>query len=421
MGIMCAPGARLDVAVIFDKVFTFFSGMNSVALSPGGDLAAVCFHDRELHIYRIIEPSQAIKPRSRARDTAASLEEYRFERLPQGRYDRPPEAEVHFRHTKLAFLDDETLLVAREIEQVGGGSRKPPEEPANISLAAVSVGTGEVVREFTAAEYGPLLAAPLLIPPKYVLFPAGETAICLDATSFREAFRLGYGGGQLGHNAIAYDSGTGRLYALAGEFESSALHTYLLRPGRGTFQELEKRPLELDGFLGNSLCLRPDGQEVAVWFTTMQKVVRRRTKKNCMYSGETGLLGRLGLFSEAGDRYLDVHSSFERYGWRARDFQVSSVFGYGPDGAAVTQIGINYRVDDHYAAKPFYLDDYTIVINSPGGDLIGVDTVSGKSKELADANSPIADLSVHPEKRLLLVGTKGSGPVPITVSLLGLA
>jgi hypothetical protein len=410
------------VAVIFDKVFTFFSGMNSVALSPGGGLAAVCFHDRELYVYRIIEPSQASKPRGGARDAAGSLEEYRFLRLAQGRYNRPPEAEVHFSHTKLAFLDDETLLVAREIEQVGGGSQRTPEEPANISLAAVRVGTGEVVREFTATDYGPLLAAPLLIPPKYVLFPAGETAICLDATSFREVFRLDYGGGQLGHNAMAYDSATGRLYALAGEFESSSLHTYLLRPDRGTVEELEKRPLELKGFLGNSLCLRPDGKEVAVWFTTMQNVVRRRTKKSCMYSGETGLLGRLGLFSEDGDRYLDVESRFERYGWRTRDFKISSVFGYGPDGAAaVTQIGIGYSVDEHYASKPFYLDDHTVVTNTPGGDLIGVDTVSGKSKELADANSPIADLSVHTKKRLLLVGTRGSGPVPITVSLLGLA
>ncbi len=140
-----------------------------------------------------------------------------------------------------------------------------------------------------------------------------------------------------------------------------------------------------------------------------------------MYSGETGLLGRLGLFSEAGDRYLDVHSPFDRYGWRARDFQVSSVFGYGPDGAAAaTQIGISYRVDEFYASKPFYLDDHTVVINSPGGNLIGVDTATGNSKELADANSPIVDLSVHPEKRLLLVGTKGGGSVPITVSLLGL-
>jgi hypothetical protein len=83
------------VALIFDKVLTFFSGMNAVALSPGGDLAAVCFHDRELHVYRIVKPSPTSKRRSGDRDAAGSLEEYRFVRLAQGRYNRPPEAEVH--------------------------------------------------------------------------------------------------------------------------------------------------------------------------------------------------------------------------------------------------------------------------------------------------------------------------------------
>lgn len=248
------------MALIFDKVLTFFSGMNAVALSPGGDLAAVCFHDRELYVYRIVEPPRTSERKNAARDARGSLEEYRFLRLAQGRYNRPPEAEVHYRYTKLAFLDNDTLLVAREIEQVGGGWR-PQEEPANISLAAIRVGTGELVREFTAAEHGPTLAAPLLIPPMYVLFPAGERAIGLDATSFRELFRLDYGGGQLGQNAMAYDSATGRLYALAGEFESSSLHTYLLRPDRGSFEELQKRRLDLDGFLGTACAYGPTAEK----------------------------------------------------------------------------------------------------------------------------------------------------------------
>jgi hypothetical protein len=416
------------MALILDKMSTCFSGLNSVALSPAGDMAAVCFNDRELHIFRIlghprgVDPSQNISPESAASDEDGYLEEYRFLRLAQGRYDRPPAADVRYSRTKLTFLTDEILLVAREIEQVGGGGWAPPEEPAHISLAAVRIETGEVVAEFTAAEYGPLFAAPLLIPPKYVLFPAGEAAICLETASFRKVFRLGYGGEQMGHNAIAYESGTGTLYVLAGEFESSSLHTYQVRPDQGSVEKLERRPLELDGFLGSSLCLRPDGKEVAVWFTTMGEVVRRRTKKNCMYSGETALLGRLGLFSSEGDRYLDVRAPFERYYWRSRDFQILSVYGCGRGGKeTVTQIGIRYTVDGHYPAKPFYLDDHAVVINSPGGNLIGVDTASGRSKVLANAWSPIADLCVHPQKRLVLVGTRGGGTVPSSVSLLGLA
>jgi hypothetical protein len=305
---------------------------------------------------------------------------------------------------------------------VGDGGWTPQEEPANISLAAIRIETGEVVAEFTDSELGPLFAAPLLIPPKYVLLPAGEAAICLDTTSFRKILRLDYGGEQIGHNAIAYDSGAGNLYVLAGEFESSTLHTYHLRPGKRTFEELEKRPLVLEGFLGSSLCLSPDGKEVAVWFTTMSEVVQRRTKKDCMYSGETALLGRLGIFSQEENRCFDVQAPFERYYWRARDFQILSVFGYGRNGKeTVTQIGIRYAVDELYPAKPFYLDDHTVVINGPGGHLIALDTVGGSSKVLTDAGSPIADLCVHPQKRLLLLGIKGGGEVPISLSLLGLA
>jgi hypothetical protein len=170
------------------------------------------------------------------------------------------------------------------------------------------------------------------------------------------------------------------------------------------------------------LCLRPDGKEVAVWFTTMSEIVQRRTKKDCMYSGETGLLGRLGIFSQEGNRYLDVRVPFERYDWRSRDFQIRSVYGYGRGGKeTVTQIGIHYAVNQQYPAKPFYVDGHTVVINSPGGHLIAIDTAGGGSKALTDAWSPIADLCVHPQKRLLLLGTRGRGEVPISLSLLSLA
>ena len=85
----------------------------------------------------------------------------------------------------------------------------------------------------------------------------------------------------------------------------------------------------------------------------------------------------------------------------------------------MNEVGIRYGVLDHYLSKPFYLDEQTVVINSPGGLLIGVDTVTGKSEELEDAWSPIQDLCVHAQRKLLLIGTRGSGNVPIAVNLLG--
>ena len=41
---------------------TCFSGLNSVALNASGDLAAACFNDRELLVYRIIEGPRKIDP-----------------------------------------------------------------------------------------------------------------------------------------------------------------------------------------------------------------------------------------------------------------------------------------------------------------------------------------------------------------------
>ena len=84
-----------------------------------------------------------------------------------------------------------------------------------------------------------------------------------------------------------------------------------------------------------------------------------------------------------------------------------------------TEIGTRFGVDN-YEAKPFYLDDRTVVINTPGGALVGIDTRSGKVERLINGFSPIQDLSVHHQRRLLLVGTKRSAHAPSVVNVLGL-
>jgi hypothetical protein len=421
--------------LIYNKILTHFSGLNSVALNAAGDLAAVCFNDRELHVYRIIEgprkidPSQIVNPNIGGLEEGASLEEYRFLRLSIGRHGRPSNAKVRFDETKLAFLNDEILLVAREIRQLGGGNPSALENSAHISLAAVKIETGEVVAEFTDPEYGPLVAAPLLIPPKYVLFPAGNTAICVDTTTFREVFRLrtfdregaiigekeSSGGEQISYNSVAFDSSTSTLYVLWREWVHTFLQTYRLHPEKGSFERLQRRAV-LEDLEGNSMCLRSDGKEVAVWATTMDETIDCRTEQGLKIP-ESGRLGRLGVFSQEGDRFFDVHSKIELHPWLRCDFLISSAYSY--DGGA-TEIGIRFGVDN-YAGKPFYLNDHTVVINTPGGALIGLDTVSGKVERLMKGFSPIQDLSVHPQKRLLLVGTKGSAQGPNCLNLLGLA
>jgi hypothetical protein len=429
--------------LIYNKILTHFSGLNSVALNATGDLAGVCINDRELHVFRIVEgehkidPSQIVNPSIGALEEGGFLEEYRFHRLSVGRYNMHADAEVDLKNTRLTFLNDDILLVAREIEALGGNS-PPLEKRPHLSLAAVKIETGEVVAEFTDLEYGPLFAAPLLIPPKYVLFPAGSTAICVDTTTFREVFRLrafdekgiigepeSSGGEQICYNAVAYDPSTSTLYVLWRQWVSTFLQTYRLHPEKGSFERLQRRVLieALEGLVGNSMCLRPDDKEVAVWATTMDEVIDCRTKQG-LKMPESARLGRLGVFSEAGDRFFNVQSKIELHPWVRCDFMIGTAYRYeirgDDDTDGDTEIGIRFGVDD-YAGKPFYLDAHTVVITTPGGAFLGVDTVSGKVERLMEEFSPIQDLSVNLQKRLLLVGTKGSARGPNCLNLLGLA
>jgi hypothetical protein len=194
------------------------------------------------------------------------------------------------------------------------------------------------------------------------------------------------------HNAVAYDPPTGILYVLWREYGASFLQTYRLHPEEGSFERLQRRSVykgELEGVEANSLCLRPDGKEVAVWGTDLDGLIDCPSEKG-MKVPEPVRFGRLGMFSKKAKRFLDVH------------------------------LKIHYGVDE-YGAKPFYLDDHTVVINTPGGVLVGVDTISGKSDPLMEEWCQIEDLSVHHEKRLLLVATKGKAGYPGGLTLLGLA
>jgi hypothetical protein len=200
------------------------------------------------------------------------------------------------------------------------------------------------------------------------------------------------------------------------EWVNTFLQTYQLHPERGTFERLQRRAI-LEGFEGNSMCLRSDGKEVAVWATTMDETIDCRTEQGLKIP-ESARLGRLGVFAPDGDRVLDVHSRIELHPWLRCDFLIQSAYRYDPDGGT-TEIGIRFGVDN-YEGKPFYLDDRTVVINTPGGALMGVDTVSGKVERLMNGFSPIQDLSVHRQRRLLLVGTKGSAHALSAVNVLGL-
>ena len=225
-------GVGSNMARIYSKASNHFSGLNSVALNASGDLAAVCLNDSEVFVYRIIkgaqtiDPSQIINPVRGSLEESDSLEEHRFLRLSPDRYQRGSAGEVHFRDTKLTFLNDQTLLVAREIQRLGGARPAAPAAQDHISLAAIKIATGKVVAEFTDSAYGPILAAPFFLSPSYVLLTAGQTVICIDTASFQEVFRLrsfDESGAIVDEEAsspgeqvagIAYHSASGILYVL---------------------------------------------------------------------------------------------------------------------------------------------------------------------------------------------------------------
>ena len=114
------------------------------------------------------------------------------------------------------------------------------------------------------------------------------------------------------------------------------------------------------------------------------------------------------------ERFLDVQSKIELHPWLKCDFALGPAYSYDRHGIA-TEIGIRYGVG-LYASRPFYLDDHTVVINTPGGLLLGVDTVSGQTQVLMEEFSPIEDLCVNLQEQVLLVGTKAG-----SLDLLGLA
>lgn len=106
-------------------------------------------------------------------------------------------------------------------------------------------------------------------------------------------------------------------------------------------------------------------------------------------------LGRLGLYSGHKVRFIEVQSEM------ARDLLVSPAQVHDSDGRAIP-LGDRVGVD-FYEARPLYLDGSRMLLNTPGGFLLGVDAEGGRTEVLRDFRSLILSLELHREKRLLLV------------------
>jgi hypothetical protein len=196
-------------------------------------------------------------------------------------------------------------------------------------------------------------------------------------------------------NGVVYDQTTGALHVLWRYFDSSYLQSYSLDMGKSAFCRVNRR-MVVKGFEGNGLCMSPNG-ELTGWFTVMDDFLDL-DKYEGTNLPQRFLLGRLGILATHGDRFIDVYSDINRdfvYGAQRSVDETGSVYEPG------------FRLGVHYSnPKPFYLDHRTVALNTPGGFILAVDTVTGQSRVLHDFGEGICDLAFHRDKGLLAVAAE---------------
>lgn len=373
--------------------------IDSLAFDPGGDRAVVALDGSRLLLLEVSDRDVI------ERETPAPAVG-----LPQWATG------VAFKETRVAFLDAETVLVARQLEYATSDRSIPGEERRRALLQAVDAGTGESRGAFEVDEFTMLSVDPLPISPERVLFGRYmKTLSLIDTTTWGEVGRLREidevydpvgdrsfsPEEQLTTNGVVYLPGPGLLYVLWGYAFGSALQIYRYEADSGQFVCVDRSP-EFDQE-PYTFCVKPDGSGVAVLLSDECR------GQNLDYS-EGGAyllpsLSRIGPLlilsgSSAESRRLDVLSDTER------DFACSKRFTLDPDRREVFT-GFSISIDGpglDYQPRMFYLDDRRILLNSPRGLLLGIDTESGGTEVLQDLLSPIRGLVYHPGRRRMLAG-----------------
>ncbi|MFO0892119.1 MAG: hypothetical protein U0790_23650 [Isosphaeraceae bacterium] len=379
--------------------------IGAVALGAGGSLAAVTVARSGVLLFEIY--GETIRPGG-SLDLSPS----------PGRPAGPDLERIWIGFETVAFLDDQTLLVARGVRRWYRADPPrapvPAEECFTTDLAALCLRTGASLGEFRDSPCDPPWTPPLPIGDGRVLFNPTSTVICVEVPSFREAWRVrrvegeeivppeegALGDEQAAPNGLAYDAASGILYVLWRVHREAFLQTYRIDPGAHGFTRLGRRSV-LRGHEAAGLCLNPDGTGVTGWFLTDQEIVRDDRPPGEQAPPATARLGMLGIFGPDEDRFVEVFSDVDR------DFACSPHLGAGadPDGPLVPA-GFTVGVDFHYC-RPFYLAPGRVAVNTPGGLLLGVDTDSGRAEVLHDFHAPIVALDHHPATRRLLVGCEG--------------
>jgi hypothetical protein len=379
--------------VILNEQIRLEGKIQSVILSPSGSLAAVVVDHNKLLIFDVSGGTFVL------RNTHP---------LPANRFDAPWASGVTFRESRVAFLDERTLILAWSVDRDTKDRSIPSEDRRRIALLSVDVDQGDVRGEYET-EGDAMAGPPLPLDPRHVLFGLHrKTLVCLDVTTWREVSRvreldeaLDPIGDEsecpeegLTTNGVAFIPVTGRLHVLWGYAFGSALQTYQVAEDRSRFVSLSRStPFDKEPA---ALCAKPDGSEIAALLSDygtklplpkQAHVLPRRTR-----------LGALVLTSPNGSRFVDVESDTER------DFACWKELAQRSDGL-VQVTGYSIFVEPvNYEPCLFYLDERTVAISSPKGYLLVVDTLSGRSELVHDFLSTVKSMVLHAEKRLLLAG-----------------
>jgi hypothetical protein len=407
--------------------------VKSVCLRPGGDeiVVAVDSADQQPH-------------RSAGHASTPTLHGYRFAggklRAERKLALRPTlkwpgkskKVERRFREMRLVFRDARTVLVAR-LARLSHDKRHGISE--NLELFAIDWDTGEERAYYVRPRAGCIISGLALAPPDHVLLGAQKTVICLEASCLREVCLArpidqhgeltepGVADEDLVPEGIAYDPDRAVLHLLYGRFNEAALVSYRFDALQPAFVPVSRR-LVLDGHVPAGLSLNTFGSGLIGSFQIMDELIDLRgnivptfdepTNDRLVQAAldqsrpcelpmpRTANLGRLGLFSEGPDQWIELHSEIER------DFTCAPYHGALPRSAQVVHIG--YRLSagvwgaGTYMTKPISRDDRHDVVGTPNGFVQVVDVVRGEATMEHDLKSPINSLVLSPEANVLLAG-----------------
>ena len=227
---------------------------------------------------------------------------------------------------------------------------------------------------------------------------------------------------QLAPNGLAYDPVDGMAHLLCRAYgEAILLRCRLDLSARAFVREARRAFPEFQDRVG--LCLTPGGGLTlysrwrtrwwiwragrSPWNEETRRALLARPRA-ASSPPQTAPLGFLGLFADdpnAEPRRVDFASDF------ARDFSSEPYFTDDDAGRPV-QVGYRYSAGDvrltlahgDFLTKPIYIDDRRVVLGTPSGFLLCVDTATGRSEVVHDFHARINSLQFHPAKRLLLAG-----------------